>query len=134
MKSFLLALTFLISAAHAETFKCGFNEPFILITVNTDTGSVVWDSIAESVDDGPQNAVVRSMHVSQSAVLTEFKVGKINYVLEIDLKKRSNDGMSEFVYPTKGSLVQYYTNGRDLVTGCESEKRKKICPKGAACG
>ncbi len=123
----LLTVSLMTAGAHAEIFTCHFNEPFIQVSLNTETGDVKWTDLTRSHFATRVEAVA----VSETAVGAAFWRGDIYYRLALDLTRWGSDGMSNYSYPVRGELLDYWRDDfgfyRNLVGGCYSAERPRMC-------
>lgn len=132
---FVAGLLSVGSMAKADVFQCNFTEPFIIISVDTEKNTATWSAPSETDSTVP----LLGLAIGEDKVLgAVFNFSGIQYQLRLDFNRTGSDGMSEFIYPWEGRLLDYYQNSegqkRDLFGGCFSENSKPVCPSGAACG
>ncbi len=125
---------FLSLSAKADVFQCNFTEPFIIVSLDTVKLTATWSAPGEEDVAVP----VPGLTISEENILgATFDVDGVRHQLQIDFKVKGSDGMSDFIYPWAGKLLDHGKDSSgtpyDLFGGCFSENNKPVCPPNGGC-
>lgn len=120
MKKLLIATMLLTSSlSFAEVINCKFTEPFVTLSYNTAT-----ETLVEKSNEVKRPNIVKNVSFqikSAGTFLLKNKSGKL--LVELKLNNQGNDGASDEIYPYAAINYAVFGSQQTVEGGCTSSLR-----------